>query len=162
MPCSGSIGTLTTLISNRTLSVLFPMLSKTSLSTWPVGNGLGLRAEGNGEGTLPPKSRGIGGSTLAFVVAAALGDGGITSTSTDGGAITPFVGESCDATAVWLDDTLKKEDEPLGVALSVVPPDGRPGCSTPLLLSLDSSRSFPFSRFMPNESFDVFLTIEGR
>ena len=58
--------TLTILISNRTLNVVFPVLSKTSISTWPIGSGLRLRVEGSGEGALPPDLRGIGGSALGF------------------------------------------------------------------------------------------------
>lgn len=58
--------TFTMLISNRTESVLAPIESKTSLSTSPVGNGVGGAGEvarGAGEDA---KSLGIGGRCLDF------------------------------------------------------------------------------------------------
>jgi hypothetical protein len=53
------------LISNLTLRLVFPIVSNTSLSTSPVGNGLGLRAEGRGDAGVA-KSLGIGGRTLVL------------------------------------------------------------------------------------------------
>jgi hypothetical protein len=133
------------------------MLSKTSRSTSPVGSGLGLRA---GDTARPPKSRGIGGRTLV-VEGECDREGGVTSISIEGEGATPLVCGSGVAGACW-EETLKKEDEPLWVVVRVVPPDGRPGFSRPLPLSVEGSRSLPFSRFIPNDSFEAFFMIDGR
>ena len=54
--------TFTILTSNFTHKLLLPIVSNNSLSTSPVGKGLGLRPVGSGE--VAAKSRGIGGRTL--------------------------------------------------------------------------------------------------
>jgi len=70
------------------------------------------------------------------------------------------LGESA-AVTVWVcEGTLKNDDEPLlGVAVSVVPTDGRLGKS---LVSVEPSRSLslslPFSRNLPNDILDALLT----
>ena len=114
------------------------MLSNTSRSTSPVGKGLRLRA------LVAPgaKSLGMGGNTF---VLAGDGDGGETSISTEGEAVTPFsTTGDC-----WYVGTLKNDDDPLER------PEGRSRRS----LSTERSRSFDL---LTNESLDAFFTIEGR
>jgi hypothetical protein len=59
---------------------------------------------------------------------------------------------------VCWEETSKKEDESLWV-VRVVPPDGRPGFSRPLPLSVEGSLSLPSSRFNPNYSFEAFFSL---
>jgi len=65
MPCKGNHGTFTMFISNRTARVFALIVSKTSLSTSPVGNGVGGAGD-VARGVLDAKSRGIGGSIFVL------------------------------------------------------------------------------------------------
>lgn len=58
---------------------------------------------------------------------------------------------------------LKNDEEPLVAPSIVVPSDGRPLLSLSLAsLSIEGSRSFPFSRFIPKEIFEAFFARVGR
>jgi len=155
------------LISKRTLRLLLPMLSNNSRSISPVGIGLGLLG-GTGDVVLPPKSRGIGGKTLPlFAITGEKDPGGSVSRSVVGDTgVKPFIMAGCisgeAATTVWLEETLKKDEEPLLAVVISVAPEGLPACSFSFSLSIDGSRSLPLSRFIPKEILDAFLTIEGR
>ena len=146
------------------------MLSNNSRSISPVGIGLGLLG-GTGDVAPPPKSRGMGGRTLPlFAIPGVPGEGdpgGNISRSVVGDTgVKPFIMEGCisgeAATTVWLEDTLKKDEEPLLAVVISVAPEGRPADSFSFSLSIDGSRSLPLSRFIPKESLEAFLTIEGR
>ena len=143
------------------------MLSNNSRSISPVGIGLGLLG-GTGDVALPPKSRGMGGRTLPLFATPGEGDpGGNISRSVVGDTgVKPFIMEGCisgeAATTVWLEETLKKDEEPLLAVVIRVAPEGRPVFSFSFSLSIDGSRSLPLSRFIPKESLEAFLTIEGR
>jgi len=140
-------------ISNRTARVFALIVSKTSLSTSPVGNGVG----GAGDvvrGVLEAKSWGIGGSIFVF------GDRGEASSVAMPVDVTPFSSidrvPSASTALVCCEETLKNDEEPLlGLVANVVVPEGRPSFSfSPL-----------FGRSLlprPKDNLDVFLTIERR
>jgi len=155
------------LISKRTDNELAPIISNTSRSTSPVGNGVkvGRGVCGGGGGTctcVVPKSLGIGGKTLLFVGECDRGSsiGNATVVSV------PFVSGCRDPSArivCAVDDTLKNDDDPLlGVALNAVPTEGRLGRSFSGVVSSDSL-SLMLSRsrdLTPKESFEAFFTKE--
>lgn len=160
--------TLIMLISKRTDSEFAPIISNTSRSTSPVGNGVnvGFGVCGAGRGTAP-KSLGIGGNTLLLVGEC---DRDVWGSSNKGDAtvvIVPFASACFDpsaSTVCAVDDTLKNDEDPLlGVALSA---DGRVGSSLSLSFSgvvNSGSLSLILSRsrdLTPNESLDAFLTSE--
>jgi hypothetical protein len=178
MPCKGNQGTLqdgsvlcilrvggedftfTMFISNRTARVLALIVSNISLSTSPVGNGVGGGGAGEvARGVLDAKSRGIGGSIFALTgVCAREG-----ASSVGVAAAAPFSSADRVPSArigCVCEETLKKEEEPLlGLVASVVLPDGRLGNSLSFSLSAVFGRSLLLK---PNDNLDVFFAIDRR
>lgn len=145
------------------------MVSNTSLSTSPVGSGV----SGAGDvarGVVDAKSRGIGGSILVLggdcepTVGVEVSAGGVDAAVAETAAA-PFSSfervPSARTVCAW-EETLKKEEEPLlGLVTNVAVPEGRLGRSLSFSFSLSAvdGRSLLLS---PNDSFEVFLTIERR
>jgi len=100
MPCKGNHGTFTMFISNRTARVFALIVSKMSLPTSPVGNGVGVTGD-DARGVVDAKSRGIGGRIF---VLAGVGDRGEASSVTDPAVVAPLssVDRVPSARMVWV------------------------------------------------------------
>ena len=178
MPCKGNQGTcekvnrvfwsqgygrltFTMFISNRTARVFALIVSNMSLSTSPVGKGVGGAGD-VARGAFVAKSRGIGGS-IFDLTGVCVRDG--LSSVGEVAVVAPF--RSADRVpsariGCVCEETLKKDEEPLlGFVASVIVPEGRLGNS----LSFSFSLSAVFGRSLllsPNDNLDVFLTIDRR
>ena len=158
------------LISKRTDNEFAPIISNTSRSTSPVGNGVNVgRGVGGCVGTciddVATKSLGIGGKTLLLVgecgrklCGSSMCDATIVTVPFSSGCRDPSARIVC-----AVEDTLKNDDEPLlGVALNAVPTEGRFGSSFSGVIS-SGSFSLTLSRsrdLTPKESFEAFFTNE--
>jgi len=158
------------LISKRTDNEFAPIISNTSRSTSPVGNGVNVgRGVGGCAGAcisgVVTKSLGIGGKTLLLVgecgrklCGSSMCDATIVTVPFSSGCRDPSARIVC-----AVDDTLKNDDEPLlGVALNAVPTEGRFGRSFSGVIN-SGSFSLTLSRsrdLTPKDSFEAFFTNE--